>query len=246
MNKTFSCIVLAAATVISFGAHAAQGDMVKITKDKSYASVLNDGDLIKISRIQDTSHIIQGSFAKTSRPCPPFCINPLVVDENVKSVAELEVIDFMEKSMFRGTGAVIDARTPSWYKKGTIPGSINIPFTTFEKDPSDFELIEALINLGAVEREDVNSFVRLIEEVTGLMGGDQKTDLWDFTEAKELVIWCNGPWCGQSPRAIHALLKLGYPAEKLYYYRGGMQMWQILGLTTVAPSDGSDDKNLLK
>ena len=240
MNKTFSCIVLATAVVISFGAYAAQGDVVKITKDKSYATVLIDGDLIKISRIQDTSHIVEGSFAKTSRPCPPFCIHPLVVDENVKSVAELEVIDFMENSMYRGTGALIDARTPSWYKKGTIPGSVNIPFTTFEKDPSDFELTEVLLSLGAVEREEVNPFLRLIEEVTGLMDGDQKTDLWDFTDAKELVLWCNGPWCGQSPRAIHALLKLGYPAEKLYYYRGGMQMWQILGLTTVAPSGGAE------
>jgi rhodanese-related sulfurtransferase len=53
------------------------------------------------------------------------------------------------------------------------------------------------------------------------------------------LLWCNGPWCGQSPRAIRALISLGYPAEKLYYYRGGMQMWQSLGLTTVLPSDVS-------
>ena len=76
-------------------------------------------------------------------------------------------------------------------------------------------------------------------ESIGLLGGDQKTERWDFTDAKELLIWCNGPWCGQSPRAIKGLLSLGYPAEKLYYYRGGMQMWQSLGLTTILPSDTS-------
>jgi hypothetical protein len=33
---------------------------------------------------------------------------------------------------------------------------------------------------------------------------------------------------------------MGYPAEKLYYYRGGMQMWQSLGLTTVLPNESSE------
>ncbi|MDH3355786.1 MAG: rhodanese-like domain-containing protein, partial [Chromatiales bacterium] len=40
---------------------------------------------------------------------------------------------------------------------------------------------------------------------------------------------------GQSPLAIKALLKLGYPAEKLKWYRNGMQDWEILGLSTVKP-----------
>ena len=140
--------------------------------------------------------------------------------------------------MYRGDGILIDARTPSWHKKGTIPGSINIPFTVFEKEVGDVELAEVLESLGAVERDDVNTVLRLIER-TGLLNGDAKTDDWDFSNAKDLLLWCNGPWCGQSPRAIRGLLKAGYPAEKLYYYRGGMQMWQSLGLTTVFPNDES-------
>jgi len=51
------------------------------------------------------------------------------------------------------------------------------------------------------------------------------------------VLWCNGPACGQSPRAIRGLLKVGYPADRIYYYRGGMQMWQLWGLTTVIPGE---------
>ncbi|HAY41475.1 MAG TPA: sulfurtransferase, partial [Gammaproteobacteria bacterium] len=30
-----------------------------------------------------------------------------------------------------------------------------------------------------------------------------------------------------------ALLQIGYPASKLKYYRGGMNSWQSLGLSTV-------------
>lgn len=45
--------------------------------------------------------------------------------------------------------------------------------------------------------------------------------------------FCNGLWCGQSPRNIKGLLKLGYPARKLIWYRGGMQDWEAVGLTTV-------------
>lgn len=235
MNKTFVSIVLATSMAVSFSA-AAKEVAVKITKDKTYSTVQKDGELIKISRIQDTSHVIDGSFAKTSRPCPPFCINPISLDDRVETVAELEVIKFMETDLYRGDGVLIDARTPSWYKKGTIPGSVNIPFTQFEKDAEDIELAEILESFGAVERDDVNAVLRMVEGF-GLMGGDQKTEKWDFSDAKELMLWCNGPWCGQSPRAIRALLDIGYPAEKLSYYRGGMQMWQSLGLTTIEPKD---------
>jgi hypothetical protein len=31
------------------------------------------------------------------------------------------------------------------------------------------------------------------------------------------------------------LLAMGYPAHKLKWYRGGIQEWKQLGLTTVAP-----------
>jgi rhodanese-related sulfurtransferase len=229
--------VLIFSAIITMNVMAANLE-VKITDDKPYSVVNHGNELVKVQRIQDTSHMIDGSFAKTSRPCPPFCVNPLNIADGVATVAELEVIKFMETAMHRGDGEIIDARTPSWHEKGTIPGSINIPFTVFEKPADDPELAEVLERLGAKERDDVNVVMRSLEKV-GLFSGSQKTDTWDFSEAKQLLLWCNGPWCGQSPRAIHALISLGYPAEKLYYYRGGMQMWQSLGLTTVLPSDVS-------
>ena len=57
----------------------------------------------------------------------------------------------------------------------------------------------------------------------------------DFSNAKTLVLFCNGIWCGQSPTTIRTLLRMGYPAAKIHYFRGGMQNWQSLGLTVVSP-----------
>jgi rhodanese-related sulfurtransferase len=235
MRNSILFSVLICAALLTMQAMASSLE-VKITQDKPYTVVNHGTELVKVQRIQDTSHTIDGSFAKTSRPCPPFCVNPLNIGEGVATVAELEVIQFMETVLQRGDGIIIDSRTPSWHEKGTIPGSINIPFTVFEKPADDPELVEVLERLGAREREDVNVVMRSLEKV-GMFSGNQKTDSWDFSEAKQLLLWCNGPWCGQSPRAIRALLSMGYPAEKLYYYRGGMQMWQSLGLTTVLPTD---------
>ncbi len=44
-----------------------------------------------------------------------------------------------------------------------------------------------------------------------------------------MVIFDNGPWCQQAFFAISNLVKLGYPKDKIEYYRGGMQYGQILG-----------------
>ena len=95
-------------------------------------------------------------------------------------------------------------------------------------------MVDALLGFGATRRGEVGAFERQLEEL-GFFEGDQKTEKWDFTNAKDLVLWCNGPSCGQSPRAIRGLLDVGYPPGKLRYYRGGMQMWQLWGLTTVRP-----------
>ena len=207
---------------------------VKLTPDRDYIEVIHNNRLVKVMRIQDQDHKLEGSFAKTSRKCPPFCIQPMEVAPGVKTIGQVELFDFMERDLLDGTGVLIDARTPSWWKRGTIPGSINIPFTVFDLDKDDPKLLEVMDRLGVRRRNDVGGFTRMLEK-SGLFDGDEKTDDWDFSRAKTLVLWCNGMWCGQSPRAIRGLLRLGYPAKKLRYYRGGMQAWQSLGLTVVEP-----------
>ncbi len=207
---------------------------VKLSPDREFVEVIHKDKLIKVQRIQDQDHRLEGGFAKTSRKCPPFCIQPVDAGEGVKTIAQLEIFDFMERELLDGDGLIVDARTAAWWKRGTIPGSINIPFTVFSLDVDDPQLIDMMKTLGAKRRGDVGGFSRAIEEM-GLMGGELKTDEWDFTSAKKLILWCNGMWCGQSPRAIKGLLELGYPAGKILYYRGGMQVWQSLGLTVIVP-----------
>ncbi|MCW8908920.1 MAG: rhodanese-like domain-containing protein [Sedimenticola sp.] len=206
--------------------------VIPLYQGKPYLHVMHEGRSVKVQRVQDREFELHGYFARTSRECPPFCLGPMSVDPGVKTVGELEIFHFMENQMRDGTGVLIDARTPEWYAKGTIPGSINLPFTLLSKDADDLEMEEVLEQLGAKPREEVGPVTRKLEE-WGLLDRKYVTDKWDFSECKELVLWCNGPACGQSPRAIQGLLDVGYPAEKIGYYRGGMQVWQLFGLTTI-------------
>lgn len=193
---------------------AALAEDVRLTEDRPRAEFKIGQRPHVIERIQDKDNVITGTFAKTSRACPPFCIHPMKAAEGVETVGELEIIEFLEKKVAAGNGLLVDARIPEWYEKGSIPGAVNIPFTLFS---------------------DKNPY---LDDILAVLGAEPAGEgRWDFAEAKELLLFCNGPWCDQSPRAIKGMLKLGYPAEKLFYYRGGMQNWSLLGLTTVVPEE---------
>ena len=56
---------------------------------------------------------------------------------------------------------------------------------------------------------------------------------WDCAAAKKVYAFCNGPVCPQSPSAIKAMTRDGFPANKIYYYRGGMLDWAALGFPIV-------------
>lgn len=235
MAGMFATALLSVAVLLPGSVQAVD---VMLTDYLPYLEVKHEGKSVRIERIQDQENMLNDGFAKTSRKCPPFCIQPMKVAPGVTTVGEAEIFRFMERQLPTGTGLLIDARTPSWHEKGTIPGSINIPFTVFEGDDGDAETVAALERVGGVRRGEVGAMTRRFERAMapfGLFGANAKSDTWDFSNAKDLVLWCNGPWCGQSPRAIKALLAHGFPSEKLYYYRGGMQMWRILGLTVVVP-----------
>ena len=188
---------------------------VRITRDLAAVEVTHNGRKVTIMRNQDRNHTVEADFARTSRECPPFCIQPATLAPGVETIGELEVLDYLAR-MHAGDDSilVIDSRTPDWVARGTIPGSVNIPWTSlnpsYGADP---------ISISEIMEERFN--VRQLE------------GLWDFSGARTLVMYCNGMWCGQSPNNILNLLKFGYPAHKLKWYRGGMQDWVILGLTTV-------------
>ncbi len=235
--KTIALQIVAALTLLVSVENVLAVD-VKLTAELDFITINYDGKQVRVERNQDQSHLIDPAWAKTSRKCPPFCIQPNTPVEGVTNVGEYEVIHFMLNQYKDNTGIIVDARVPSWHKKGTIPGSRNYPFPVFEKAPTDPELSKVLKDFGATPRENSGGFVRGIEKSMaklGLFGADEKTGYWDFTDAKDLLLWCNGPWCGQSPLAIKGLVALGYPKHKIFYYRGGMQNWEELGLTVVIP-----------
>ena len=64
------------------------------------------------------------------------------------------------------------------------------------------------------------------------LGCRRDSDGWDCASAVTVAMFCNGPWCGQSPTAIRAMVAAGFPADRIHYYRDGMQGWHLLGLTT--------------
>jgi len=174
-------------------------------------------EIAGISRNADNKNTIDPAFAKTSRPCPPFCINATnpFAPSQVDMVTELDVIHAAEKVANGDTTVlVVDARTPGWVKKGTIPHAINVPFTK--------------LNSKALAKDPM----AVVEILTEKFGVKDLDGVLDFTGAKTIYNFCNGAWCGQSPASIRALLAIGYPEHKIKYYRGGMNAWKALGLST--------------
>ena len=214
MIKQLSGIVAALVLAAPLTAGSAEELKVKITADIASVTVKHNGKPVTIQRNQDKRNTVNPAFAKTSRPCPPFCIQPATLAPGVETIAEVEVLDYV-KRMSDGDSSIllIDSRTPDWVARGTIPGAINIPWTSLNIAKSDPLTIEDILS--------------------GQFGAKADGENWDFSNARTLVMFCNGMWCGQSPNNIKSLLKLGYPAEKIKWYRGGMQDWEILGLTTV-------------
>lgn len=195
--KTFTTAF--AAALIS---GAAQADpTVGITKSMPQVTVQTESGPQVIDRVQDPSNEITGEWARTSRPCPEFCIQPMSPAPGVSTIGELELLEMLQDP----DAMVVDSRTPDWFQGGTIPGSINIPYTY------------------------------LVDEL-GQLGCEPDFDGWDCADAKRVALFCNGIWCGQSPTAIRNMIDAGYPAERISYYRGGMQVWRLLGLTVVGGS----------
>ncbi len=198
----------------SFSAPAA---VVNITPQIDAIAVKHGDKNVVVMRNQNQKNTVNPAFAKTSRKCPPFCIQPMQLATGVETIAELELLEYLQRKTDGDDSIlVIDSRDPAWVAKGTIPGSINIPWNRLSPDNGADP-----ISIGGILVEHFNAM--------NLEG------LWDFSNARTLVMFCNGMWCGQTPDNIKSLLSFGYPADRIKWYRGGMQNWENLGLTTAKP-----------
>lgn len=209
--KSLSIALLSSSFVFSFAlinAEEKETKKIMITQGVQSVEVKHNGKAIKIMRVQDKKNEIVPFYRKTTRGSiqPMYPFKPHAVE----TIGEREIIDYIKK-MSDGDDSIliIDSRVPAWVtRSGMIPGAVNIPFTSFKKSSETLEIME--------DQFDV---------LTG--------ETFDFRNAKTLVMYCNGNWCGQSPTAIRKLLSMGYPAAKIKYFRGGMQSWTALGLTVV-------------
>jgi rhodanese-related sulfurtransferase len=193
---------------LSISAFSGQFDKVKITPDMSYIYVYHKGKAVKVHRIQNTKHKLTGEYAKQYRPNTS--IQPIKMHKNIQTIGEVELLHFMKDKSNNKKGIIIDVRTKDDYKKESIPSAVNIPADT--KD--DTAKMEKILKVLGVKRTEDGSL--------------------DARKAMEIAVYCHGLWCEKAPEFIKKVIEMGYPEEKILYYRGGFQMWKILGFTTVA------------
>lgn len=168
------------------------------------------------------SHEIVFSGNMASNKVPDECKKSFVItlgsiqpisSEGITTVGELEVLAHIKKAQKEPEKYVlIDSRRSDWFENLTIPSSVNIPYTNIIEDPDFPEDYKKLLKTFNIKQNGENL---------------------DFSNAKDAILFCNGIWCVQSIKAISILNIMGYPKEKLKWYRGGLQQWISVGLTTI-------------
>lgn len=175
----------------------------RITPDLPDLRLALKGQEVVIARSPDALPVPSGNLPS----CPPHCPQPIEAAPGVKTVGALEVIGFLQSDVAEGRGHLLDLRLPEEFAAAHLPGAINMPAVTLSaENPARRDILRAL---GAAETA----------------GG------LDFAAAAGLVIHGAGPLHAEAAEGVRALLAVGYPADRLWYFRGGLQEWQDFGLT---------------
>ncbi|MEL6957904.1 MAG: rhodanese-like domain-containing protein [Pseudomonadota bacterium] len=206
-RSTFLALATCAA---SLGVGSALADDVRITTFKDAVTFSMGGQTFVVNRDQNTRATVPQDFALTSRACPPNCIQPMIAADGVETLGELELLGFLTGPVSDSTGLLLDVRAPADFASGAVPGAVNVPASTLS---------------------DENRYRTDILRALGATGDD---DALDFSGAMALTLYAGGPWSPDARNAIIDLLEAGYPSEKLFFFRSGMQGWVSLGLTTVS------------
>mgnify|MGYP000663397299 FL=1 len=180
-------------------------EMLPVTADAVFTF---NGQEITISRVSTLDTVTIDALTHTTATCSSPCLSPMIAAPNVATLGEMDVIDFLSTQVETGDGLLIDARLPVDRALGYIPASVNIPAATVA--PANPYRDEILMALGAEQFEGV----------------------FNFDDAISLVVFDAGPATQDAATLITDLIEVGYPAQKISYYRGGMQVWSTLGLST--------------
>ena len=118
-----------AASLALFGATAMPARAVEKTVNISEAvksvEVLHQGRKVTIERNPDTENMLDPDYSLTSRPCPPYCIQPMQLAPGVETIGELEMLEYLKKLGKDSSLMVIDSRDGDWpLRSGIIPGAV--------------------------------------------------------------------------------------------------------------------------
>jgi rhodanese-related sulfurtransferase len=144
----------------------------------------------------------------------------------------------------KGPFEITRTMTPCAKNKGWLQPLIPVPGV---HPVTEIEMLHAMNDAGAMivdmrEPEDrikgtiPNSYHIPYTEVAGRLdelGCAKQGGKWNCSAAKKIYAFCNGPVCPQSPTAITAMVREGFPVDRIYYYRGGMLDWDALGFPQV-------------
>ena len=126
-----------------------------------------------------------------------------------------------------------ELRDKVWYLSARIDYQLNRQMLDALQNP-DVTVIDSRVRpdweTGTIPGAVSMPYTEMADRL-GELGCEVDFDGFDCANAGQIVLFCNGPWCGQSPTAIRRIIEAGYPAEKISYYRWGMQGWRMLGLT---------------
>jgi hypothetical protein len=193
---------LFAISCLSGGAVFAQ-DAFKEAK----ASFIFNGERIQIDRDNPDAGLLAVRFVSTGDACGAPCIAPMVVADGIPTFGETDVLQFLVDSVAGNKGLMVDARMPEGRAKGFIPGTVSLPFATMSED---------------------NQFKN---DILKALGAREFDGVFNFADARELLIYDNGPSSDDAGNLVRNLLAAGYPTDKIRYYRGGMQVWSVLGFS---------------
>lgn len=115
---------LATAAALLLAATPLFAEGVNIRPDIASVTIETENGPVEISRNPDTTNQLSGEWARTSRPCPNFCVQPMVPAPGVIPIGELELMDMLADP----DRIVVDSRVASDHETGTIPGAISIPY----------------------------------------------------------------------------------------------------------------------